>query len=64
MPNNACKPVRLLSASLRVMSLPLELKASELGPGRPFNQASDQRQIAHRYIFNFPRLNYSEHCLS
>lgn len=46
-PNNACKPLERLSASLKVMSLPLELKANELALGLAFNQASDQQQIAH-----------------
>lgn len=62
--NNACKLLWLLSASLRVMSLPLELKANELALGLAFNQASDQQQIAHHYLANFPRLNYLELCSS
>lgn len=62
--NNACKLLPLLSASLKVMSLPSKLKANELALGLAFNQASDQQQIAHQYLASFPRLNYLELCSS
>lgn len=63
-PNNACKPLWLLCASLRVMSLPLKLKANELALGLAFNQTLDQQQIAHHYLSNFYSLNYLELCSS
>lgn len=63
-PNNTCKPLWLLSASLRVMSLLLDLKANELTLGLAFNQASDQQQIAHHNFSNFYKLNYLELCSS